>query len=806
MAPGKRLNQYEIVAPIGAGGMGEVYRAIDTRLGREVAVKVLHRRFADDAPSRHRLAREARLVAQLSHPNIAAIHGLEEADGVLFLVLELVEGAPLADRLADGPLPMREALEIAAQVAAAVGEAHRHDILHRDLKPGNIMVDADGRVRVLDFGLAKCTDPGGSCYQTLMAAADLVEQRNQPVSPEAPTYEFQIGELDPTLPAPDPVSESQIEGTPVYMSPEQVAGETLDRRTDVWAIGCVLFEMITGRRPFEGDSIVETFDRIVAQEPDWTLLPESTPESVEVLLRQMLEKNPSRRIGDLGDARMLLERATQLMSGTYIARQASRGNRAAMGLGAALLVAVTALVGAEVGRSAPGSDVPGFDSVAVLPFENLTGEEGRDYFADGMTEELTTELGRIEALKVVSRSSVRAFDDRNVALPEMARQLGVRALVEASLLRDDDVRLSVRLYDAVEDVQIWGETYEAAAGEIESLHARVAQAIAAKLGIELTAAERSLLATTRPVDPEASAAYLDGRYWAAAGRGTTSIESFRRAVEIDPGYAAAWAALANAYVYRLPSDENMPLARHAAQTALNLDDSLGEAHAALAQVRFFFDWDWYGAETAFQRALMLAPSSATIRQRYASFLWARGRLDEAREQLQRAAELDPMSLFIRLEQGRTDYFARDYDAAVAAYEALLDRDRDFWWAHMFLGIAHQQAGDLGISAAELVTALGMIRTELGDQLQAGHDRAGYDGLMRAWIEAGKSNPRVQPTSLAAQHAFVGDVDEAFRWLEIAFEQRTRAMVWIGVDPQYDPLRDDPRFATLLARMGLASGN
>jgi tetratricopeptide (TPR) repeat protein len=349
---------------------------------------------------------------------------------------------------------------------------------------------------------------------------------------------------------------------------------------------------------------------------------------------------------------------------------------------------------------------------------------------------------------------------------------------------------------------MWAEIYEEDAADIEILNARVAQAIIARLGVELSAEEASQLGATRAVNPEASIAYLDGRYWATSGRGRSAIESFRRAVEIDPGYAAAWAALANAYVYRLPSHENMPRARHAAQTALNLDESLGEAHAALAQVRFFFDWEWSAAESSFLRALALAPNSSTIRQRYASLLWAEGRLDEARHQLVRAEQLDPMSLFTKLELARTDYFARDYDAALAAYRDLLERDRDFWWAHMFLGISLQQAGRLDESAGALITAHRMLSDEVGTTLQVSFDASGYEGLMRAWITSGQNDDRVQPTSLAAQHAFIGDLDEAFRWLEIAFEQRTRALVWIGVDPQYDALRTDPRFGNLLQRMGL----
>jgi len=362
----------------------------------------------------------------------------------------------------------------------------------------------------------------------------------------------------------------------------------------------------------------------------------------------------------------------------------------------------------------------------------------------------------------------------------------------------------VRLYDAVEDVQLWGETYEASAGDIETIHSRVAQAVAVRLGVEMTVQERQLIAATRAVDPEASEAYLDGRYWASAGRRGKSIEAYLRAVKIDPGYGAAWAALASEYVYQLPSHENMPRARHAAQTALNLDDSLGEAHAAMAQVLFFFDWDWQGAGVAFQRALALAPNSAGIRQRYASLLWALGRIDEARAQLERAQQLDPMSLFVKLELARTDFFARDYKAAADGYIELLELDRDFWWAHLFLGLAYQQAGMLDESAAELIAAHGMLRGETGEILRNAYQTGGYEGLMHAWIAAGEANARVQPTSLAAQHAVLGNRDAAFERLERAFDERTRALVWIAVDPQYDPLRHDPRFDTLLRRMGLAS--
>jgi len=794
-----RLNQYEVRERIGAGGMGEVYRAHDTRLGRDVALKVLHRRYGEDPEGRRRLEREAHLVAQLTHPNIGAIHGLEEAGGVMFLVLELVEGATLAERLEQGSLGVHQALDIATQICAAGAEAHRRDILHRDLKPGNVMIGDDGRVRVLDFGLATCRSCGGaSSSEPLDRTA---QSAARPVSDSEPTVELRFEEIEAEQDPADATTDG-LDGTPGYMSPEQIQGGPVDQRADVWAVGCILFEMLSGAPAFVGDSIVETVDNVLNRDPDWEALPDEMPEAARLLLAQMLEKRPPRRVGNLRDARVLLESALSIMDRRHPLKS-SRRRRSMRSATVAALLAVPLMVAALALGARDGAGDVSVGSIAVLPIDNLTGEPDRDAFVEGLTEEITTELGGVGALKVVSRSSVRAVMETQAALPDIAKRLGVRGLVEASLWSSAPLRLSVRLYDAVEDVQLWGETFDADEVDLERVQSRIVQAIVARLGVELTPEERRLLDATRAVDPAASAAYLNGRYWISQRNSYKAIEEFRRAVQIDPGYGPAWAALANAYAYRLPSPEFMPKARHAAQTALHLDDGLGEAHAALAQVRFFFDWDWEAAEASFQRALVLAPSSAVVRQRYAGMLWALRRLDEARTQLGQARELDPMSLFIQLELARTDYFAGDYDAAEHGYRELLDLAPDFWWAHLFRGLNYQQSGTLEASAEELIAAFAGFRGDLSDRLRSGYELGAYDGLMRAWIAASEGDERVQPTSLAAQYTLLGEHDDAFAWLERAFEQRTRALVWIGVDPQFDPLRDDSRFTTLLARMGLA---
>ena len=601
---GRTFGQYEILEPLGAGGMGEVYRARDTTLDRDVAVKMLPEDFATGHDHLARFRREAKLLASLNHANIATIHGLEEADGVSFIVMELVEGETLAQRIeGSGPIEVAEALRIAGQIAEALEAAHEQGIVHRDMKPANVLLTERGDVKVLDFGVAKS-------------------------SPRAELEEA-------TAQATDLTAEGALIGTPPYMSPEQIRGGEVNERADVWAFGCVLFEMLTGKRAFLADTASDTFADILARDPDWGALPKATPERVIGLLEQALQKESSRRLRHIGDARVALEEPP-----APAARTSSGMRRTVLAASSAVvLMALTYFMTMLDWQGGSGGVAPGeIRSIVVLPLENLMNDPGQSYFVDGMHEALITELSKVNALRVISRTSAAHYRDSPLPVPEIARELGVDAVVEGSVLRAGNViRVSAQLIEARSDRSIWADNFDRELDDILALYEDVTREIVNEIRVTVTPDEEANLTIAQPVNPEVYELYLQGRYlcsnWSPQEM-LRGIDRLQRAISIDPDHAGSHAQLAlclvdSAFFEYVNPVEIEPRARAAALTAVRLDDRSPEAHVALGGVSYYLDFDPAAGERAYLRAFELNPNSVDTLLRISWLYGEAGRFEEA---------------------------------------------------------------------------------------------------------------------------------------------------------------------------------
>ncbi len=637
---GARLGPYEIVAPLGAGGMGEVYRARDARLQRDVAIKGLPTEFARHPERLARFEREARLLASLSHPNVAAIFGLEEADGTPWLVLELIEGETLAQQLARGPLPVRDAIELGMQIAAGVEAAHERGIVHRDLKPGNVMITASRVAKVLDFGLAK---------------DGAAEAASGPASSVSPTMAISTTGMGVVL------------GTAPYMSPEQARGYAVDRRADVWAFGCVLFECLAGRQAFAGDTVSDVIARILEREPDWDTLPVAAPQRLRDLVRRCLTKDLESRPRDIGDLRRELAAIAQELS---------------------------------TGASGSSPAIASAPSLAVLYFEDLSADRGSEYFCAGITEDILTDLSKIKGLRVASRNAVARYRGTTVEIPKVAAELGVRAVLEGSVRRAGDrVRISAQLISAPDGFQLWAERFDRTLDDVFAVQEEIASAIAAALRVALSPAEVAAMAQDRPQDVKAYDLYLKGRerydlYTDASLR--EALELFRRATEIDPGYALAYAGIADCYgqlcQWGRDTDpaELTPLGLEAARRAIELDPKQPAGYKALAlnlnfagdrpgavaalhralecdprfgpamlnlTVQSFIDADLAGSERWARRALEVDPQESFAWVWVATTMVFTGREGEALEATRRARELNPSSFYVTGHHAGRGYVA-----------------------------------------------------------------------------------------------------------------------------------------------------
>jgi eukaryotic-like serine/threonine-protein kinase len=783
----KRFGPYELTARIGAGGMGEVYRARDTRLGRDVAIKILSEGVASDPDRARRFEVEARAASALNHPNILTVHDVGNEDGVAYLVTELLEGEGLDRVLARGPLTPDRAVSLAAEAARALAAAHGKGIVHRDLKPQNLFVTTDGRIKILDFGLAR-----------VLGSEKESKEDSEGVTATAHT------------------EPGTILGTIGYMSPEQVRGLPTDEPTDIFALGATLYEMLVGVKAFARPTSADTLSAILKEEPRpiEELRPE-VPEAVCRVVERCLAKRPEDRYSSATELALALEQAAGNALAAPESRKRTRPTRsraAVIGIAATVILVVSALW--LLRRAGPDAPVRRIQSLAVLPLENLSGDPQQEYLADGMTEALITRLAQIGALRVISRTSVMRYKGERKPLPEIARELGVDAIVEGSVLvAGARLRITAQLIHGPTDTHLWASEYDKDLRDVLELQADVAQAIVREVAVAVRPDEAKRLAESRPVDPEVYDLVLRGRYhWnQRSSEGMTqAVELFREATRRDSAYAPAYAGLADAYLsqfdYGLLSwEESTALARAAATKAIELDPGLAAAHTSLAHIHLH-EWEWSAAEAGFRKAIELDPSYVVAHHWYALCLTALGRVKEAVDRMELAHGIDPLSARINADLGMAYLAAGEYEKAVVQETRTLDLAPGSGTPKWIRGMALEQLGRYQEATIDMESALEDDPEDASVLGSLGHLFAvsGRQEDARQLLEKllARSNADDVTFFVALVYAGMGEKDESLTWLERAVEARSGSVRYLKMEPRLASLRGEPRYRQLMERVGL----
>ncbi len=797
---GRTIAHFEVIEKLGEGGMGVVYKARDTGLDRFVALKVLQPDAVANPDRRRRFIQEAKSASALNHPNIVHIYEIGEADGSLFIAMEYVDGQTLDQCIRNGGLGMKEALRDALQIADAVATAHAAGIVHRDLKPGNIMVTGQGQVKVLDFGLAK-----------------LLEAPEE-VSPTDETHSIHN-------PAPR-TEEGVVIGTAAYMSPEQAEGKRVDARSDIFSFGAVLYEMVTRKRAFSGDTRMSTLSAVMREEPPpMSQVGLAIPPELDKVVQRCLRKDPAKRAQHMSDVKVQLEEiredsntspvaqvhAAQPAPVTTPAPVPETARPAWKWAAVGVLVVLAAAAGAYLWR---GQAAQPIDSLAVLPFTNVGGDPDKEYLSDGVTEGLTNALGQLANLKVASRASAGRVKDAD---PKRAgTDLGVRAVLMGKVrTQGDSLAISVELVDARDSSHIWGEHYDRKMSDLVAVQQEITSSIADQLRHKLSGQDRQQLAKRYSANTEAYQLYLQGHYQIekATPEGyAKGVEYMHKAIELDPAFALAYEGLSYANWFAVdlfgPSPhELMPSAKETAKKALEIDNTLAEAHADLAAVNFMYDFDWKGAEREYRRAIELKPGYARAHEYYGWYLLTMGRTEEGVAESRKAAQLDPLNLETNWTVGENLYFAHRYDEAAIYFQKTIEMDSNYWPAHSFLGLIFETRSDFPKAIAEFEQARKAELNSLWPLAELGHAyalsgrKAEAESSLKDLLE--RSRREYVPAFLVASiYVGLGDRDHAFAFLEKAYQDRSCLLTFLPMDPQMDPLRSEPRFKELLKKIGL----
>lgn len=815
---GKNIGRYEIRSKLGAGGMGEVYLAYDPQLDRKVALKVLSPEFSQDDERRKRFLQESRAVSALNHPSILTIYEIGEHEGNWFMATEFIEGKTLRAVLNDSPLTLQSVAGIAEQLAAALSRAHEAGIIHRDIKPENIMIRDDGIVKILDFGLAKLT-----------------ESQSKNLDTEAETrVRLQT-------------SAGLILGTLAYMSPEQARGQRIDARTDVWSLGVVLYEMLTGKSPFAGETTSDIIAAILRTETaSLSDLTGQVPAELEQIIFKALSKDSAGRYQTMREFQAALknfkkqvdaaeeiqitystdenlavktgdESPTKILSvqPTGKFKEPSAGLKrfkTIIFIGALALAAVVAGIGFRFYFSGGKSLV---EAIAVIPFVNVGDNPEAEYLSDGITESLINSLSQLPNLTVKARSSVFRYKGKDIEPQKLGAELSVPTILTGRVTgRGDGITINLELIDTKTGNLVWGETYNRKASDLVGLQSDIVRDVSKKLRREMSSLEEQRAVKQYSKDSEAYRLYLKGRYYLNTRKSENfekAIQNFQQAIEREPDYALAYAGLSDTYTemsywsFGLPK-ETLPKARSAAQKAIEFDETLSESHSSLGAVAEDYDWDFALAEKEYVRAVELNPNNAVAFDRYGGFLCEQKRFREGLAKLERAAELDPLSLGVEMSKGACLYQEHRYDEAIAQLQKIIKNDPNYPPAYSLLGAIYFRQGSYEKTRDAWLknSPLENYTPEQIDDWKRSFETGGIKGFLQKDIEFRKEAARAgrnQTLFIAMQYANLDDKQQALDWLERAFEERHS---WLGellVEPTWDNLRNEPRFQNLMTRVG-----